>query len=97
MDLLFEFIFDLVFELSEEAVKSKRLSKWIRYPLLILISLLYLFVILIILIIGIAMLKEMTIFGILFIVIDIAMIYFTIKKFKNEYLNKKNDIEEKEE
>lgn len=94
MDLLFEFIFDLVFGLSEEAVKSKRLSKWIRYPLLLLISLLYFFVILIILLVGIAMLKEMALAGILFIVFDIAMIYLTVKKFKNEYLNRKGDNNE---
>lgn len=94
MDLLVEFVFDLVFELSEEAVKSKRLSKWIRYPLLVLISLLYIFVILIILLVGITMLKEMALAGILFIIFDIAMIYLTVKKFKNEYLNRKSDNNE---
>jgi len=39
MDALFEFLFELIFEGSLEAAKSKKLSKWIRYPLIVLISL----------------------------------------------------------
>ena len=38
MDLLIEFLFDLVFDLSVELASSKKSRKWIRYPLIFLIS-----------------------------------------------------------
>ena len=39
MDLLLEFIFDLVLENSMEIAKDKKLNKWIRYPVAFFLSL----------------------------------------------------------
>ena len=41
MEYLFEFIAELLLEGSLEISKNKKISKWIRYPLLITISLFF--------------------------------------------------------
>lgn len=38
MELLFEFLGEIFFEGIIEIIKNKKISKWIRYPLFLLIS-----------------------------------------------------------
>ena len=40
MDFLIELLFDLILEGSVEAAKSKKVPRWIRYPLICLLALL---------------------------------------------------------
>ena len=40
MELLIEFLLSLILEGSMEAARSKRTPKWVRYPLIVLLSLL---------------------------------------------------------
>ncbi len=42
MDVLIEFLLSLILESSFELARSKRVSKWVRYPLIVLLSLLVL-------------------------------------------------------
>lgn len=93
MELLFEFIFDLIFEESIEIAKSRKVSKWIRYPLITLISLFLIAVIGFIGIVGIALLTSYEELlnigaGIVLITIDIILIISVIKK---ELLNRNKE------
>lgn len=81
MELLFEFLIELIFEGSIEVAKNKKISKWIRYPLILIILLFIISVISLILFLGILlMIKEKTfIAGILLILIDVILIILGIK------------------
>lgn len=84
MELLSELIFELLLEGSAEIAKDKKINKWIRYPLAVLLSLFILAAIIALLVIGIIFLTEKEanrkLFGILFITIDIILIISAIKK-----------------
>lgn len=94
MDLLLEFIFELVLESSVEIAKDKKINKCIRYTLALLLLLFIIAVIGIILFVGIMFLMDEEIntklAGILFIVFDIILIILAIKKIKNEMRHKSN-------
>ena len=81
MELLFEFLIELIFEGSIEVAKNKKISRWIRYPLILIILLFIISVISLILFLGILlMIKEKTfIAGILLILIDVILIIIGIK------------------
>lgn len=81
MELLFEFLIELIFEGSIEVAKNKKISKLIRYPLILIILLFIISVISLILFLGILlMIKEKTfIAGILLILIDVILIILGIK------------------
>ncbi len=89
MDLLLEIIIDLVLEGSVEASKSKKIPKFLRYLLIFLISLFFIAVIGLILFMGITILKNSIIGGIIIILFALFMFVMSILKFKNMYLNKK--------
>lgn len=88
MDLLIEFIFELLFEGSIEITKSKKESKWIRYPLIVLLSFFILAIILLIAFLGIKILlsdKSYSIFcGLFLIMIDIIFIVSIVKTINKE-------------
>ena len=81
MELLFEYLIELIFEGRIEVAKNKKISKWIRYPLILIILLFIISVISLILFLGILlMIKEKTfIAGILLILIDVILIILGIK------------------
>lgn len=84
MELLLEFIFDLVVEGSAELVKSKKVSKWIRYPLSFILVTFILSIIFLIGFVGISMIKSNDTYtlygGILLIIFDIILIVSGIRK-----------------
>lgn len=90
MEFLIELILELIFEGSMEISSNRKVPKIIRYPLIGLIFLCFLFVFGIILFVAIISYKENIIFSILFIIIDIFLVIGFIKKFKELYLSKKN-------
>jgi len=92
MDLLFEFLGELIFEGSMELSKNKKVSKWIRYPLIVIILLLFLFVDLLFVFVSIVILKENILGGILFSIFTIIFIIMSIIKFKKMYFEKKKVI-----
>lgn len=53
MDVIIEFILELLLELGFESAKSNRLARWIRIALLVLITLFYGAVIAIIMLVGV--------------------------------------------
>lgn len=89
MDIIFELILDLFIEGSLEVCSNKKISKWIRYPLLLLLTLLMISLILGLLILGIYLFKTSTIISIIFIICSILLIIGAIIKFKNLYNERK--------
>ena len=86
MEFLIELLLDLVLEGSIEISKNKKISKFIRYPLIIFIILSFTIIFFGMLILGILILKENIYFGLL---ISIILIILSIKKFKKVYIERK--------
>ena len=94
MNFILEIIFDLVLESSMEISKDKKIKKWIRYPLAVLLSLFIIAVIGTIFFVGIMFILDeeinIKLAGILFIVFDMILIFSAIKKIKKA-LNQKDN------
>lgn len=93
MDLLFSAIFELLLEGSIEASKSKRISKPIRYFLLGFAIGFFIIVIGLIIFLGVSILKNNLIGGIIIILFGLFLAIMSIIKFKKEYLIKKEELE----
>ena len=97
MELLFEIILDLIFEGSIEIIKSRKVSKWIRYPLIAILSIFIMAVIGLLGFVGITMIVSKDIYavlgGLLFILFDIILIVSGILTTKKEIKLRK--LEEK--
>ena len=91
MDVLFEFILELILEGTIELSSYKKISKWIRYPLIFIVSIFFLAIILLILLLGISIYKESIALSIAFIILGIALFIGSINKFKSLYLEKKDN------
>lgn len=91
MELIFEILMELIFEESLEISKNKKISKWIRYPLIFIICLFFLGVFSLLIFIGIVGLKENIYFGIFLILVGILLFISSILKFKKVYLSKKEE------
>lgn len=91
MEILFEFIFELIFESGIEASKNKKLPKYIRYPLVAIVSLFFIAVIGLIIAVGVFVLNENVLFGVFLILIGILMVLTSVIKFKKLYWVKKRD------
>lgn len=92
MDLVIEFLMELLFEGAMEVSKNRKVSNWIRYPLIILIVLLFGLVIFGIFILGVAARKANLLLSVLLIALSIFMLVASILKFKKVYLEKKKKI-----
>lgn len=85
MDLLFEFLIELIFEGTIELSSSKKVPKIIRYPLIVLIVLIFSIFIIGLLILGIFSLDENIGMGIFLIILSLIFLLFFIKKIKEKY------------
>lgn len=90
MEYIFEFILELVLEGSIEVSKSRKIPKYIRYPLIVIISLFFIAVIGLIFLVGILSLKENIPLGVFFILIGLFMFIMSVIKFRKTYLIKTN-------
>ncbi len=88
MEWLFEFILEPVFEGSIEASKSSKIPKYVRYPLIVIISLFFLAVIGLLFLAGIFSLKDSMIAGVFFIIIGLLIAILSVIKFRKTYLDK---------
>lgn len=88
MEYVFEFILELVLEGGIEISKSNKISKYIRYPLIAIIALLFLTVIGLIFFTGILSMKENIFLGIVLIFLGLLMLIMSIIKFRKTYLIK---------
>ncbi len=90
MEDIFEFILELVLEGSIEVSKSKKVPKYIRYPLIGIISLFFIAIIGLVFLAGILSLKENIFFGIFLILAGLFLLIMSIVEFRKTYLNKMN-------
>lgn len=91
MEDIIEFILELILEGSIELSSNKKLTKWIRYPLIFIISIFFLAIILLIFILGIYIYKDSIPLSIAFIILSIALFIGAINKFKQIYIEKKEN------
>lgn len=91
MDDILEIIFELILDGSLEISKNKKVSKWIRYPAIALISLFFMAVIFILIYITLISIEENTLLSIFFGALTIFFIVMSYIKFKKEYLSRKKD------
>ncbi len=89
MDILFEIVFDLVFEGCFELSSNRKVPKWIRYPLTVLISLFFIFVIAMLVGFGIVLFSESVLIGLLFEGLAVFILIGSIVKFRKIYLSRK--------
>lgn len=89
MDLLIEFIIEVFaetfIEASDKIVENKRISKWIRYPIIIITILFALLLIGGMLILGIILLSKNIIASIICIGLGMLFIVLLIHKIKKVY------------
>lgn len=93
LDFLFELVFEIIFEGSIEIGKNRKISKWIRYPLIILVTSFILGIILLLLYLGIKSLSDNIFVGLFLISFSFIFLYFGYKKYKEYYLSR-NNVEE---
>lgn len=89
MEILFEFLLELVFEGSVELSSNKKVPKFIRYPLIVLIVLFFLLLIGGMFFVSFAFWSKNILASLLILVISIALLIASIIKFKKVYLDKK--------
>ena len=89
MDLLFEFIIDLLISSSIEGSKSSKIPKPIRYLLLGFVILFFVAVIGLIIFVGVDILKTNLIGGLIIIFFGILMLILSIIKFRKIYFEKR--------
>lgn len=90
MEIIVEFILEIVFESLFYVGTDKKRSKWIRYPIIFLFFVIYLLLITVIAYLAVLGFEKNIFIGMLLIIIDVVIIVATISKFKKEYrkLNK---------
>lgn len=82
MDLIFEFIAELLLEGGLEIGTNKKISKWIRYPILIIILAFVGGIIALLFILGITLLKTNILAALLLITVTLILLIGSIYKFK---------------
>lgn len=92
MDILIEFLLELVFEGVFELSRNKKINKWIRYPMIVIVTLSIIAIIGGLLTLGIIFILKNTleeiIIGIFLIIVAILLIFSAIKTLKENIKNK---------
>ena len=96
MDELIEFILDLLLEGGIELSANKKISKWIRYPIIAFLFLFFTIVIFGMIILGILMIEESILVSFIFVACGIAMLIGSVIKFRKTYLEHKKNSGKKE-
>ncbi len=92
METIFEFILELLLEGSIEISKSRIIPKYIRYPLIGLLSLFFLAVLGLIFVAGILVLKESLLGGIFLILLGVFLLVMAVLKLRKTYLARKPQV-----
>lgn len=84
------FVLELVFEGIEDIGTDRKVKKWIRIPLLVLIILFYLLIVSVLFICAIAVFKTNIVVSLILFAITAFMLWGAIGKFKSIYCRMKN-------
>lgn len=90
MEYIFEILLELVLEGSVEVSKSRKVPKYIRYPLIVLIALFFIAVLGLIFFGGILALKKNVLVGIALILLGSLLLIMSVIKFRKTYLTREN-------
>ena len=96
METFFEFIFELIFEIIFEGTislsKNKKVSNWIRIPIIIILFLLAAALFGIILMVGLDLICTNTslVGGIIIVIASFVYLFAVIRTIRKEYLKSKN-------
>ncbi len=90
MEYIFEFIMELVLEGGIEVSKSSKIPKYIRYPLIGILSLFFIAVIGLVFFTGILSLKENIPSGVFLILVGLFLLIMSVTRFRKAYLTKIN-------
>ena len=90
MDEIIEILLELIVEGGIEISGNKKISKWIRYPIITIIILFFTLIIGLFFFLGISILNENIQGGIIAILIGIILLVLGIIKGKEKYLEIKN-------
>lgn len=85
LECVVELVLDILVEGGKEVGMNKRVSKWIRYPILAVLTLLYTACILFLLIFGILMLPENAAAAVFFLAVGIFILAGTAVKLRKTY------------
>ncbi len=88
MEFILEVVFELIFEGIEEISTNKKISKWIRYPLIVVIVAFYLLLIGLFFALGVDMFSENKLGSLLMIALAIFMFVICAVAFRKLYLKK---------
>ena len=92
MELLIEFLVDLILEGSLEISEDEKMPKWIRYICLTIVTLVFGAVTIGLFILGIYVGKENIYVGIFLILIALILLISGILKFGKKYIQRRNFI-----
>ena len=96
MDELIELLVEIVLEGSVELISNKKVPIWIRYPLIVFLTIFFLLVLFLILYCILIVLEENVFIGIIIFLIGLFIIIAGIKKVKSIHYSYKKELEEKE-
>lgn len=88
MELMIELLVELILEGTFELSQTKKTPNWLRYPLIIIVMLIFIGVSAIIILTGYLSLKEIPLLGIILIILGVAFIIYCIRKFKHIYIKR---------
>lgn len=89
MDFIFEVIIEIILEGGLEISSNKKVSKFIRYPIIFILGLFFILVIGGLFYLGIVIFKKNIFGGIFIIAVSLILLWGCILKFKKIYLRKK--------
>lgn len=93
MELLMELVIDLLLDGSVEVAKSRRISKWIRYPVIAMLAILYVATVAVIALVAWIVLKDgATLWlGVGLLVLDLVFVIYSTGKIRKEINARKTE------
>ena len=90
MELLIEFLVDLILEGSLEISEDERMPKWLRYICLTIVIIVFSIVIIGLFVLGVYIGKENIYAGIFCILIAFILLISVVVKFEKKYIQRRN-------
>lgn len=95
VDFIVEFIAELLFEGCIETSKNKKVSKWIRYPIIVILSIVILAIIVLLGFVGVIMIlskEQYSLYGgLLVILLDVVFVIYGTTKIIKKLKSRKSD------
>ncbi len=95
MDILFELIIELLFEGAVEISRNRRISKWVRYPIAVVLGLFLLGLLLSLFILGGAICKKNILAGIFVLLVALVLLCAFLVKGLHYFINREKNEKRK--